>query len=181
MRSTANAIKVALDSNGVSNFGPATNNSKWHGPVRQQWLPNAYGDFRLLVRMYNYQYYPRARGKCEVYLLDEDGARFGKIMLKDVGNSEEVAVQFQIGTSSNFKEIYAGKGKSVQKKEKYQNDKVGGQVQKKVTSKGKTKTVQQWKTVKLDERCINKHIYRFLWIFKTTENWEQISSLYSKA
>ncbi|MFE5430280.1 distal tail protein Dit [Peribacillus simplex] len=150
MRSTANAIKVALDSNGVSNFGPATNDSKWHGPVRQQWLPNAYGDFRLLVRMHNYQYYPRARGKCEVYLLDEDGARFGKIMLKDVGNSEEVAVQFQIGTSSNFKEIYAGKGKVTKRKKITKTIKLGAGT-KKVTSKGKTKTVQQWKTVKLDE------------------------------
>ncbi|MGE6611866.1 distal tail protein Dit [Peribacillus sp. NPDC076916] len=150
MRSTANAIKVAVDANGVSNFGPSTNDYKWHGPVRQQWLPNAYGDFRLLVRMHNYQYYPRARGKCEVYLLDENGARMGKIMLKDVGNSEEVEVHFRLGTASNFKDIYAGKGKVTKGKKRTKTIKLGAGT-KKVTSKGKTKTVQQWKTVKLDE------------------------------
>uniref|UniRef100_UPI001873D9FC distal tail protein Dit n=1 Tax=Caenibacillus caldisaponilyticus TaxID=1674942 RepID=UPI001873D9FC len=107
MRSTTDSIKVALDSNGVSDFGPATNDKKWHGPVRMQWLPGAYSDFRLLVRMYNYQYYPRAHGKCEVYLLDENGERMGKIMLKDASNSKEVAAQIQIGTHSDFKEIYA--------------------------------------------------------------------------
>lgn len=150
MKSTGNALKVGLDSNGASDFGPATNNKKWHGPVRQQWLPNAYDDWRLLIRMYNYQYYPRAHGKVELYLLDEDGARIGKIMLKDASNSEEVAVQFQIGTSSSFKEIYAGVGKVKKGKRTTKTVKLGNGT-KTVTSKGKKKTVQQWKTVKLDE------------------------------
>ncbi|MED3650604.1 distal tail protein Dit [Heyndrickxia sporothermodurans] len=150
MRSTANAIKVALDSNKVSGFGPATNNKKWHGPIRQQWLPNAYDDFRIRVRMWNRQYYARSRGKCEVYLLDANGTRFGKFMLKDNGNSEEVYAQIQLGTSTDYHNIYYGKGKIKKGKTKTKTIKVKNGT-KKVKSKGKTKTVQQWKTVKLDE------------------------------
>ncbi|AJH77480.1 distal tail protein Dit [Heyndrickxia coagulans] len=150
MRSTANAIKVGKTSDGYADFGAATNDKKWHGPVRLQWLPNGYDDFRIRVRMWNRQYYSRARGKCEVYLLDSNGTRFGKIMLKDNGSSEEVYAQVQLGTSSSYKNIYYGKGNIKKGKKKTKTVKLGTGT-KKVTEKGKSKTVQQWKTVKLDE------------------------------
>ncbi|KYC94361.1 hypothetical protein B4102_3582 [Heyndrickxia sporothermodurans] len=150
MRSTTNAIKVGKDANGYADFGKATNDKKWHGPVRLQWLPNGYDDFRIRVRMWNRQYYARSRGKCEVYLLDANGTRFGKFMLKDNGNSEEVYAQIQLGTSTDYHNIYYGEGKIKKGKTKTKTIKVKNGT-KKVKSKGKTKTVQQWKTVKLDE------------------------------
>ena len=150
MMSTSNSIKVAKTTDGNDDFGPATNNKKWHGPVRLQWLPNQYDDFRIRVRMWNNQYYARARGKCEVYLLDSDGMRFGKIMLKDNGSSEEVYAQVQLGTSHNYKNIYYGKGNIKKGEKKTKTIKLGTGT-KKVTENGKTKTVQQWRTVKLSE------------------------------
>ncbi|MGC4375932.1 distal tail protein Dit [Fictibacillus sp. Mic-4] len=150
MRSTADAIKVGLTSDGYADFGPATNDKKWHGPVRLQWLPNGYDDFRIRVRMWNNQYYPRSRGKCEVYLLDSNGVRFGKFMLKDNGNSEEVYAQIQLGKSNDFHNLYYGKGKIRKGKKTTKTIKLGAGT-KEVKSKGKTKTEQQWKTVKIDE------------------------------
>ncbi|PJN90547.1 distal tail protein Dit [Bacillus sp. mrc49] len=150
MQSTPNSIRVGKTSDGLDNFGAVNPNNKWHGPIRQQWLPGSYGDFRIRVRMWNRQYYARARGKCEIYLLNATGVRIGKIMLKDNGNSESVYAQVQIGSSSNHHDLYFSQG-TVKKGKKSKKSIKLGTGTKEVKSKGKTKTVQQWKTVKLDE------------------------------
>jgi predicted phage tail component-like protein len=148
MQSTSAAIKVGSKDN-FADFGPAVN-GKWHGPCRLQWLPNSYSDYRIKVGMYNRQYNPRARGKSEIYLLDSDGERIAHISLKDKGNSEEVMIKVRLKNGGSEKSVYDSyrkikKGKTITKTIKL------GAGTKKVKSKGKTKTVQQWKTVKLDE------------------------------
>jgi predicted phage tail component-like protein len=155
MRSTANSIRPALvtiDNKQYSDFGSPVNGN-WHGPLRQQWLPGSYGDYRIRVRMLNQQTYNRAQGKVELYLLDSNGARIGKIMLKDNGTESKIVyAQAQLGSSSTgtHHTIYYGAGKIKKGKSKTITIKVGAGT-KKVTEKGKTKTVQLWRTVKLDE------------------------------
>lgn len=157
MRSTANALRPALvtvDGKNYENFGnPVSGN--WHGPVRMQWLPGSYSDYRIQARLINQQTYNRAQGKIEVYLLDSDGQRMGKLMLKDNGTESKVVyAQAQIGWSSTgtntHRTIYYGAGKIKKGKTVKKTIKVGAGT-KKVTSKGKTKTVQLWKNVKVDE------------------------------
>ena len=148
MKSTANAISVGTTSDGYADYGKVTDT--WHGPMRQQWLPGSYSDYRIRVRMWNKQKYARARGKCEVYLLNSEGQRIGKIMLKDKGNSEEVLAQIQIGNETTYQNIYYSAGTIKKGKKTTKTVKLGAGT-KTITSKGKKKTEQQWKTVKLDE------------------------------
>jgi hypothetical protein len=148
MQSTSAAIKVG-SVNDYADFGSAVS-GKWHGPCRLQWLPNSYSDYRIKVGMYNRQYNPRARGKSEVYLIDSNGARIAHISLKDNGNSEEVIDKNRLKNGPSEKSVYDSYGKINKGKTNSKTVKLGAGT-KKVTSKGKTKTVQKWKTVKLDE------------------------------
>lgn len=150
MRTTGETIKIGTTSDGYADFGSPTNNSKWHGAVVRRMLTDSLEDYKIRVRLYNKQYYARARGKVEVYLLDRDGVRIGKIMLKDNGNSEQVYAQLQIGSSTVYKNVYYGEGKINKGKTITKSVKLGDGV-KKTVSKGKTTTVQQWKTMKLSE------------------------------
>lgn len=149
MTSSTASIRVGKTSDGYADFG-APYAGKWHGPCRLQWLPNQYGDYRLRVGMYNRQYYPRARGKCEIYLLDSNGVKIGYISLKDKGNSEEVLLKVHLFYGSNEKVLYDSYGTIKRGKSTEKTIKLGAGT-KKVKSKGKTTTVQQWRTVKLDE------------------------------
>ncbi|WP_262120296.1 distal tail protein Dit [Bacillus subtilis] len=144
MTSSPNVLKP-------SSFGSKVE-GKWHGPVRQQWLPASYKDFRVRARMKIVSYYPRAMGKIEVYLLDSNGKRIGKLMLKDLGSTGEITMaQVQVGYDSNgvHHEIYASNGSVKKKKKTTKTIKVKNGT-KKVKVKGKTVTQQQWKTIKLD-------------------------------
>jgi predicted phage tail component-like protein len=136
---------------GVSSFGAAYG-GKWHGPLISRWLPGAYNDFRIRIRLANRQYYPRAMGKIELYLLNNSGGRIGKIMLRDSENSKVVTAQVQLGTTSGgtHKDLYFGagaikQGRTVQKTIRVKNG------TKTVTYKGKTTTVQLWRTVTINE------------------------------
>lgn len=150
MTSSANSLFPGKTSDGYANFGDPVA-SKWHGPVRLQWLPGSYNDYRIRVRLINQQSYNRAQGKIEVYLLDSTGARIGKLMLKDNGTESKVVyASLQIQSGSNQKSLYYGPGTIKKGKTKTITVKVGNGT-KKVKTKGTTKTVQQWKTVKLDE------------------------------
>lgn len=145
MKSTPNTLRP-------SNFGSPVK-GKWHGPVIMQWLPSSYSDYRIRVRMFTNQYYPRAQGKIELYLLDSNGSRIGKFMLKDNGTESKVVfAQVQVGYDSNgtHHDIYYGAGTIKNGKKQTVTIKVKNGT-KKVTSNGKTKTVQLWKTVQLDE------------------------------
>lgn len=141
MRSVVDVFKAALTSDGYDDYGSPVSGS-WHGPVIQRWLPEACSDYRIRVRMKNAQFYPRAQGKVEVYLLDSTGHRIGKIMLKDNGtNSYEVFAQAQIGDTNGYQTLYYGAGtikKGTSKKITIKNEQ---------NPKGKTKTEQKWQTI----------------------------------
>ncbi|WEG14158.1 phage tail family protein [Pullulanibacillus sp. KACC 23026] len=140
MRSVVDVFKVGLTSDGKDDYGSNVS-GHWHGPVIQRWLPQACNDYRIRARMKNAQFYPRAQGKIELYLLDANGKRIGKIMLKDNGSSEEVYAQAQIGDTTDYHTLYYGAGtvkKGASKKLKIKNE---------TNPKGKTKTAQKWKTI----------------------------------
>lgn len=140
-RATTDAITPSTYGNNVS--------GKWHGPLIQRWLPSSYSDYRIRARMLNYQYYPRAMGKIELYLLNSDGVRIGKIELSDNWNNKDVKVKVQLGGASGYS-IYNSAGTIKAGKTQTKTIKVKNGT-KKVTSKGKTTTVQQWKTINLSE------------------------------
>ncbi|WP_310360085.1 distal tail protein Dit [Neobacillus drentensis] len=133
-----------------NDFGSKTP-GKWHGPLSLRWLPGAYDDFRIRVRLINIQSYYRAEGKIELYLLNSNGERIGKFMLKDNRtNNKVVYAQVQLGTSGNSKDLYNSPGtikagKTVKLTIKVKNG------TKTITSAGKKKTEQLWKTITLDE------------------------------
>lgn len=146
------AYKNTADALQPSSFGAATAN-KYHGPLIQRTLPGSYNNYRIRARMLHYQYYARARGKVELYLLNSNGARIGKIELTDSYTSKEIRVKVQLGNHTTQKNIYNSMGTVKEKKETVRTIKVKNGT-KKVTVVGKdkkktTKTVQQWKNVKL--------------------------------
>jgi predicted phage tail component-like protein len=155
MRNTTDALRPALvtvDGKNYENFGNPVAGD-WHGPVRLQWLPGSYDDYRIQVRMVNQQTYARANGRIDLFLLDANGERIGKIMLKDTGSESKIVyAQAQLGSSSSgtHKDIYYGAGKIARGKTVKRTIKVGAGT-KTVTTKGVKKTVQLWKTVTIDE------------------------------
>lgn len=134
-----------------ANYGTG-DGAKWHGPLSLRWLPGEYPDYRIRVRLMNRQFYPRAQGKIELYFLNTAGERIGKFMLKDNGTeSKLVYAQVQIGVgNSKHKDLYYGPGKIKSGKTTTKTIKVKNGT-KTVTEKGKKKTTQLWKTVKLEE------------------------------
>jgi predicted phage tail component-like protein len=149
MRSDKDALKPALDSKGHPNFG-APVKDKWHGPMVRQWLNGQYQDYRVRVWLWNNEYYARAHGKVECYLLDSLGNAIGKITLKDNSQSKKAIVQVQVINGSNFYNIHYGEGNIYKKEKKTVTIKVkNGTVT--VEEKGKKKTVQKWKTLTLPE------------------------------
>jgi predicted phage tail component-like protein len=150
MTTTPNAMRVSTTSDGYANYGSPVE-GKWHGPVRLQWLPGSYDDYRIRVRFVNKQKYNRAQGKVEMYLLDPNGARLGKLMLKDNGTESKVVfVGFKLYNGTKNRDLYYGPGTIKKGKSKTITLKIKNGT-KTVKEKGKTKTIQQWKTVKLDE------------------------------
>jgi predicted phage tail component-like protein len=148
MRTTGESIKIGTDENGHADFGTDVT-GKWYGACRRQTLSTPLSDYRVRARLYNNQYYARAMGKCELYLLDQNGVRIGKIMLKDNGNGETVYAQAQLGYDSNgtHQEIYYGQGQIDSRGTEEKLIKVNdGTVT--VKKKGKTTTQQKWKTLK---------------------------------
>lgn len=149
MGTTPSALRVGTDSNGYADYGPAVE-GKWHGPCRLQWLPSSYNDYRVKIGISNYQYYARSRAKSEIYLVDSNGLKIGYISIKDKGNSEEVMVKVRLFKGASERALYDSYGKIKNGKRKFKTVKLGTGT-KKIKEKGKTKTVQQWRTVKLDE------------------------------
>ncbi|MEC5268275.1 phage tail family protein [Heyndrickxia coagulans] len=141
MRSVNDALTVALDSSGNPNFGKPVAN-KWHGPLVKQNLNGQYQDYRVAIWLSNKQYYPRAKGKVELYLLDQDGHAIGKIGIKDNSISAKPIVQVTVFNGDKYHNIMYDQG-SISKKIKVKNG------TRTVKSKGKTKTEQLWKTLTL--------------------------------
>lgn len=149
MRSSNDALKVALDGTGKSNFGSHVV-GKWHGPVSQRWLNGEYSDYRVRIWCYNRQYYHRAMGKVELYLLDSLGRQIGKIGVKDNSSSSKAILSVSVSSPTNYHDIVYDEGTVNKKKIVTKTIKVGAGT-KTVTINGQTKTVQQWKTVTLPD------------------------------
>ncbi|ODJ62188.1 distal tail protein Dit [Brochothrix thermosphacta] len=111
MASTPSAIKIG-DKSGKPFFG--TNPSgigkgAWYGPIRQQMLSKECDDWQVTARFNMENKTPRAKNKMELYLLDKQGMRIGKIMVKDSDYSLENTIDLQIGYASEsgrFKAVY---------------------------------------------------------------------------
>ncbi|MBK5446070.1 distal tail protein Dit [Peribacillus sp. TH24] len=118
MRTTGQALRVALKDN--EDYFGANVSKKWHGPARQQWFSKALKDWKVEAHLYLRKGYARARNKIELYLLDSEGRRVGKIMLKDAENSYEVLASAQIGYDSNgvAKSVYNSNNDSSVKRTK---------------------------------------------------------------
>lgn len=147
MRSVNDALTVALDSSGNPNFGKPVAN-KWHGPLVKQNLNGQYQDYRVAIWLSNKQYYPRAKGKVELYLLDQDGHAIGKIGIKDNSISAKPIVQVTVFNGDKYHNIMYDQGSISKKKTTTKKIKVKNGTRK-VKSKGKTKTEQLWKTLTL--------------------------------
>lgn len=72
----------------------------WYGAARKQMLNTACTDYTIRARFYVNNIYGRAKNKIELYLLDAQGTRIGKLMIKDNGNSMENMVHIQIGSDT---------------------------------------------------------------------------------
>lgn len=124
---------------------------KFHGPMIKRNLPSSYSDFKIRVRMVNNQYYARAIGKIEMYLLDTNGYRIGKFALKDNSTNKSVQAEVQLGNGTTVKSLYSSYGTiKAGKTQTARTIKVKNGT-KTVKSKGKSTTVQLWKTIALSE------------------------------
>ncbi|QKX09123.1 phage tail domain-containing protein [Lactiplantibacillus plantarum] len=120
----ANHTVKVYDSSGsytkktVANFGTAKNHdyTTFYGPVIMRTLSAAPTDWEVDVRLAMQVKRTYARGKIEFYLLDENGERRGKIMLKDNSDSGQVMAQLQIGTHDTHTHLYEGYGTTTKKK-----------------------------------------------------------------
>lgn len=147
MRTENDALKVSLDSSGRVYFGEPVKD-KWHGPLVKQNLNGQYEDYRVRIWLWNNQYYPRAKGKVELYLLDQDGKAIGKIGLKDNSISAKPILQVTVFNGDKYHNIVYDQGSINKKKTTTKKIKVKNGTRK-VKSKGKTKTEQLWKTLTL--------------------------------
>jgi predicted phage tail component-like protein len=122
---------------------------KWHGPLIQRWLPASYSNFRVRARMLNHQAYSRSMGKVELYLLNSNGGRIGKIALSDNWTDRRGHIRVEVGPGGgNTRAIYSGVGTTKDGKKETRTIKVKNGT-KTVKVKGKNQTVQQWKNVNL--------------------------------
>lgn len=154
--STANFIRPKLDRNGHYMYGTKFNPKRWNGaggshPAMSEPLT----DWILTVRAEIYCRDPRAMGKFELYMLDQNQARMGKVMLKDNSNSRDVMLEVELGTHNTRTTLSTMgtkyKGKTTKKSIKVYRGgkKTTRTVTYKTKGKKKKKTVVQYVTKKL--------------------------------
>lgn len=85
------------DSLTAKTYGSYSKDDKYHGPCVKQMLSKELTDFCVKIRVLINVDDPRAKGKFELYLLDKNGTRFAKILLKDNTLSKRVGAFIQIG------------------------------------------------------------------------------------
>nr|DAL94695.1 MAG TPA: distal tail protein [Caudoviricetes sp.] len=145
------SMESTVETFDVKSFGTNPKDC-WYGPMIQRSFPAAYSNWRISVRMNNYQYDSRVRGKIELYLLDSSSKRIGLFSLKDNGNGEDVWAIIEIGDHDPKKDM---RHKMIQTQGTIHNAKAGyvklktKSGTKKVKVKGKTKTETVYKTIKL--------------------------------
>lgn len=78
-------------------YGSYSKDDKYYGPCVKQMLSKELTDFCVKIRVLINVDDPRAKGKFELYLLDKNGTRFAKFLLKDNTLSKRVGAFVQIG------------------------------------------------------------------------------------
>lgn len=131
-------------------YGTYSGEKKWYGPCRQQFFSKALENYRIKVRVQCNVDDPRAYNKFEMYLLDAEGRRVGKFMLKDASNSKKIGAYVQLGgVSKDGVSVYSSTADgisskpskhSIKKKEVKYKEKVKKTDKKKGVKKGQTVT-----------------------------------------
>ncbi len=154
--STANFIRPKLDSKNHYMFGTKFTPKRWNGAGGvHPALSEPLSEYKLTVRAEIYCRDPRSMGKFELYMLDQNQARMGKIMLKDNANSRDVVLEVELGTHSTRTHLstygtkYKGKKTTKSIKVYKGGKKTTKTVTYKVKGKKKKKTVVQYVTKKL--------------------------------
>lgn len=157
--STSNFIRPKLDKKDHYMFGTPFVKRKWNGAGGSHpALPEPLSEWKFTVRVEIYCRDPRSMGKLELYMLDQNQARMGKVMLKDNSNSRDVVLEVELGTHDTRTHVstYGTKYKGKTSKKTLKVYKGGKKTTKRVTyrSGGKTKkkTVVQYVTKKRTTR-----------------------------
>lgn len=177
LRGTGSSITVNYQDkshpdNGRRDWGKTVKENAWHGPAMTHTpIPNATKDWQIEFRFHHTKYYNRAMGKIEVYLLDVDGKRRGRVSIKDKtggtapgmlmdfgpknGDTHYVVGQNEMNPYRDWKEGgWNGKNKKVRLTNK---KKVKVTYYKKEGRKKVKKTKYVWKTVNKDLDDFNNH------------------------
>ncbi|KRN82901.1 hypothetical protein IV87_GL001855 [Pediococcus ethanolidurans] len=154
--STANFIRPKLDSKDHYMFGTSFVKGKWNGAGGSHpALSEPLSEWKFTVRAEIYCRDPRAMGKFELYMLDQNQARMGKVMLKDNANSRDVVLEVELGTHATRTHLSTHgtkyKGKTTKKSIKVYK---GG----KKTTKTVTYTVKGKKKKKTEVRYVTKKL-----------------------
>ncbi|EAG7881158.1 phage tail family protein [Listeria monocytogenes] len=135
--------------------GNGTTTENWHGAAVMKMMDAELDNWSVKFVCHNYTYYPRAKGKVELYLLDKNKSKIGVMTLKKNSvKSSELILEVKLFSGSKNTFVYSGtgptkKGKTVTKTVRV---KLGGKTVKvKVKGTNKTKTEQAWSDVKIAE------------------------------
>lgn len=136
----------------IDSFGDKMNTKPyidWQGPALKRSLTSELDNWKVSFRLaINNSDYHRARTKIELYLLDKNGKRMGKLMLKDVSEGRDVTAMIEIGESTSNRHAFTP---TVKLEKKKPSKKVYSKKEKKVITykdkKGKKKTKIEWKTI----------------------------------
>lgn len=101
-----NSIAMAKDKDGKQQFGTLKKSIFCGAVAKHSAFTGSYADWRIVWRAELTCTSPRAAGKIELYLLDAAGSRIGKIMLKDNDNTTKTVLQVQIGSKTDYQEVF---------------------------------------------------------------------------
>lgn len=162
MSSSTDSISVAYDENtDLYQYGTAKNHKAWFGPmVMHEKLSNPVNNFTLMFRLHHVRNYTRGQSKAEVYMVDEDGKRVGRIFLSDGAQGAAGVMGLYLGDESNETKVFYG---HFGKTKNGTNTPTQITIQDKTTHKVKTgkgkssKTKTEVKYVKKTENLTNYH------------------------
>lgn len=144
--STSDFIRPKLSSKNSYMYGTSFVKGKWNGAGGSHpALPEPLGEYKVTVRMEIHCEDPRGMGKIELYFLDQNQARMGKIMLKDNSNSRDVILEAELGThgTRTARQTYGTKYKGKTSTKTFKVYKGGKKTTKTVSYKSKGKTVKK--------------------------------------
>lgn len=153
--------KVSVDTGKTKRqYGNPKKHKNWYGPLAVHTnVPNPTNDWRVRVRFHHEKNYFRSMGKIELYLLDDNGERRGKIMIKDLSHGRMPVMSIQLGTHGHHHEmltdksggLYHGPLKYAHQGTKSKTVTLTTYTYKKVKTKVKTKTKRRQKRSLLEQ------------------------------